>query len=52
MFEWLGQPKAYCACALALSEQNVAEFWTADERLYNRVQQIGIRWVHWIMEPL
>ncbi len=47
----LGQSKAYDAFYLALAEKLVAEFWTADERLYNRSQKdLKLSWVHWIGE--
>jgi len=47
----LGQPKAYDAFYLALAEKLVAEFWTADERLYNRCRKdLKLSWVHWIGE--
>ncbi len=47
----LGQSKAYDAFYLALAEKLVAEFWTADERLYNRCRKdLKLSWVHWIGE--
>jgi predicted nucleic acid-binding protein len=47
----LGQSKAYDAFYLALAEKLVAEFWTADERLYNRCRKdLKLSWVHWIEE--
>ena len=46
----LDQSKAYDAHYLAVSEQVGAEFWTADERLYNRARDFGISWVRWIMQ--
>src|SRR5438477_244782 len=52
-FEWAGrlnQVRAYDGFYLALAEQLKAEFWTADKRLANAVQQIGANWVHWIGE--
>jgi predicted nucleic acid-binding protein len=49
--ELIDQSKAYDAHYLAVAEQVRAEFWTADERLYNRVRQLGISWVRWIMKP-
>ena len=51
--EWshrLGQARAYDAQYLALAEQSGAQFWTADERLYNRARQLDISWVRWIGE--
>jgi predicted nucleic acid-binding protein len=46
----LGQSKAYDGFYVALSEQLVAEFWTADKRLANGAHQIGATWVHWLGE--
>lgn len=47
----LGQSKAYDAFYLATAEKIEAEFWTADERLYNRCRDdLGLDWVHWINE--
>jgi len=47
----LGQSKAYDAFYLALAEKLVVDFWTADERLYNRCHKdLKLRWVHWIEE--
>lgn len=47
----LGQSKAYDAFYLALAEKLTAEFWTADERLFNKCQKdLKLRWVHWIGE--
>jgi predicted nucleic acid-binding protein len=39
------RPAAYDAHYLALSESIQAEFWTADERLYNAVRH-ELPWVH------
>ena len=47
----LRQPKAYDAFYLALAEKLVVEFWTADERLFNRCRKdLKLSWVHWIGE--
>jgi len=47
----LGQSKAYDAFYLALAEKLAAEFWTADERLFNRCRKdLKLNWVHWIGE--
>jgi len=49
----LGQSKAYDAFYLATAEKMEAEFWTADERLYNRCRSdLGLDWVHWIDESI
>ncbi len=41
----LNQASAYDAHYLAVAEALNAEFWTADERLYSRAQQLGLDWV-------
>ena len=47
----LGHSKAYDAFYLALAEKLVSEFWTADERLFNRCRKdLKLSWVHWIGE--
>jgi len=46
--EWasrLDQRVAYDAAYLALTEHLGVEFWTADKRLANRMQQLGVTWV-------
>lgn len=43
--ERLGQWAAYDGFYLALAERLGAEFYTADERLANRAQQVGAVWV-------
>lgn len=52
--EWatkLGQSRAYDAFYLALAEKLVVEFWTADERLFNRCQKdLKLNWVRWVEE--
>jgi predicted nucleic acid-binding protein len=48
--ELLNQKVAYDAQYLALAEQLGAQFWTADQRLTNGAQQVGVTWVHWIGE--
>jgi len=48
--ERLGQSKAYDAQYLAYAENLGAEFWTADNRLFERARQLGAAWVHWIEE--
>jgi predicted nucleic acid-binding protein len=44
----LGQSKAYDGFYLAVAERRGAELWTADERLRNQAQQLGLSWVRWI----
>jgi len=47
----LGQSKAYDAFYLALAEKLGVEFWTVDERLFNRCKKdLKLSWVHWIGE--
>jgi predicted nucleic acid-binding protein len=41
----LGQSKAYDGFYLALAERLAGNLWTADERLFNTVTQIGVSWV-------
>jgi predicted nucleic acid-binding protein len=57
--EWsekLGQSKAYDGFYLALTERismehnQRGEFWTSDERLYNRAHQVGGNWVRSMQE--
>jgi len=53
-FAWatqLQQTSAYDGFYVALAQRLQADFWTADERLANRAQQVGAHWVHWIGEP-
>jgi predicted nucleic acid-binding protein len=52
----LSQSKAYDGFYLALAERlsdergRQVEFWTADERLYNRARQVGAPSIRWIGE--
>ena len=48
--ERLNRHKSYDAQYMALAEQERADFWTADKRLFNGARQIGAGWVHWIGE--
>ena len=43
----LGRPAAYDTHYLALAEHLGCEFWTADERLVNAVQDV-LPWVKWL----
>lgn len=44
--ERIGQSKVYDAHYLALAESLAAEFWTADQRLFHTLEQLGVNWVH------
>jgi len=46
----LGQSKAFDGFYLAVAERKGGELWTADERLRNQAQQLGLSWVRWIEE--
>ncbi len=46
--ERLAQAKAYDSFYLALAEELGATFFTADKRLANSAQQLGVGWVYWI----
>jgi len=51
--EWAGrlnQGAAYDAFYLALAEQLGMEFWTGDQRLYNRARQVGADFVRLLGE--
>ncbi len=41
------RPTAYDSQYLALAERLEVEFWTADERLFNRVNR-DLKWVKWL----
>jgi len=43
----LGRPSAYEPYYLALAEHLACEFWTADERLVNAIQD-RLPWVRWL----
>ncbi len=44
--ERIGQSKVYDAQYLALAENLSAEFWTADQRLFHTLREMGVDWVH------
>ncbi len=46
--ERLGQSKAYDGQYLALAERFIAELWTSDKRLFERIRQVGGIKVCWI----
>lgn len=46
----LGQSKANDGFYLAAAERMQAELWSADEKLRNRVRQLGVSWVRWLDE--
>ena len=48
--ERLNHHKSSDAQYVALAEQERADFWTADQRLFNGARRIGAGWVHWIGE--
>jgi predicted nucleic acid-binding protein len=43
----LNRPRAYDTAYLALAQLKECDFWTADEKLYNVVDQ-KLDWVHWV----
>jgi predicted nucleic acid-binding protein len=43
----LNRPRAYDTAYLALAQLKECDFWTADEKLYNAVDQ-KLDWVHWV----
>jgi predicted nucleic acid-binding protein len=44
----IGQSKIYDAHYLAAAESLSAEFWTADQRLFHTLQDLGMDWIHLI----
>jgi len=46
----LKRVSAYDSFYLALSETLEADFWTADERLYNALKDAHLLWLHWLDE--
>ena len=52
--EWaqrLGRTRTYDAQYMALAEELRADFWTSDLKLFNRAKQLGLAWVHSVLEP-
>jgi predicted nucleic acid-binding protein len=47
----LGRTRTYDAQYMALAEELRADFWTSDLKLFNRAKQLGLAWVHCILEP-
>jgi predicted nucleic acid-binding protein len=46
--ERFGLKAAYDAHYLALAERSGAELWTTDEKLYKKMQALGVEWVRLI----
>jgi predicted nucleic acid-binding protein len=52
-FDWtlrLKRASAYDSFYLAIAEALQADFWTADQRLYNAFKENGLEWMHFIGE--
>ncbi|MBN2388555.1 MAG: type II toxin-antitoxin system VapC family toxin [Anaerolineales bacterium] len=52
-FEWtlrLQRASAYDSYYLALAEALECDYWTADKRLFNGLQDARLGWMHWIEE--
>jgi predicted nucleic acid-binding protein len=52
-FNWtlrLKRASAYDGYYLALAQVLECDFWTADKRLFNALQDTHLDWVHWIEE--
>jgi len=52
-FDWtlrLKRASAYDSYYLVLAEALECNFWTADRRLFNALQDARLEWVHWIEE--
>ena len=52
-YEWtlrLKRASAYDSYYLVLAQALECEFWTADKRLFNALQDTHLVWVHWIEE--
>ncbi len=48
--ERLRQNKAYDAHYVALAENLGAELWSADRRLVDNLNSLGVVWAHWVGE--
>jgi len=51
--EWtlrLKRASAYDSYYLALAQTLESDFWTADKRLFNALQDAKLNWLHWIEE--
>lgn len=52
-FDWtmrLKRASAYDSFYLVLAKHLECDFWTADKRLFNALQDAHLGWVHWIEE--
>jgi predicted nucleic acid-binding protein len=52
-FDWtirLKRASAYDSYYLVLAKLLECDFWTADKRLFNALQEAHLGWVHWIEE--
>ena len=52
-FDWalrLKRASAYDSYYLVLAQVLECDFWTADKRLFNALQEAHLDWVHWIEE--
>ncbi len=52
-FDWtlrLGRASAYDSYYLTLAQALECDFWTADKRLFNALQDAHLDWLHWIEE--
>ena len=49
LVQQFNRPRAYDTSYLALAQMNDCEFWTADKKLYNVVNQ-ELPWARWVAE--
>lgn len=52
-FDWtlrLKRASAYDSYYLVLAQALDCDFWTADKRLFNALQEAHLGWVHWVEE--